>query len=427
MRRDPLAFLTRTARDYGDVARFRMGPVELFLVNRPAWIRDLFVTHAAVFHKGRGLERAKRLLGEGLLTSEDPVHLRQRRMMQPAFHRERIAGYGAAMVEVAERIAGDWTAGGTRDVAREMTRLTLAIVGRTLFDADVEAEADEIGAAMTSALELFGRSVALPYFEILDRLPLPSNRRFRRAKARIDATIARLIAERRGAPGGRTDLLSLLLSARDMEGDGGGMTDAQVRDEAITIFLAGHETTANALAWTWHLLSQNPDAESRLHAELDSVLGGRTPAVADLPRLRYTEMVLAESMRLYPPAWIVGRRAMEPYAIGGYDVPKRSIVVACQWVTHRDPRFFPDPERFDPERWTPEAKEARPKFSYFPFGGGPRVCIGEGFAWMEGVLVLAAIARKWRLRPAEDREVVPAPSITLRPKGGIKMRFVART
>ena len=426
MRRDPLAFLTKTARGYGDVARFRMGPVELFLVNRPEWIRDLFVTNASVFHKGRGLERAKRLLGHGLLTSEDPVHLRQRRMMQPAFHRERIASYGGVMVELAERVAGDWRAGETRDIALEMTRLTLAIVGRTLFDADVEAEADEIGAALTEALALFGRSVALPYFEILDRLPLPSNRRFERAKARIDATIARLIAERRGAPAGRSDLLSLLLAARDTEGDGRGMTDAQVRDEAITIFLAGHETTANALAWTWFLLAKNPYAEARLHAELDAVLGGRSPTVTDLPRLRYTEMVLAESMRLYPPAWIVGRRAMEPYAIGGYGVPKGSIVVACQWVTHRDPRFFPDPERFDPERWTAEAKEARPKFSYFPFGGGPRVCIGEGFAWMEGVLVLAAIARCWRPRLEDDRPVVPAPSITLRPKGGIRMRMERR-
>jgi cytochrome P450 len=426
MRRDPLAFLTKTARDYGDVARFRMGPVELYLVNRPEWIRDLFVTHASVFHKGRGLERAKRLLGEGLLTSEDPVHLRQRRMMQPAFHRERIAGYGAVMVELAEQVARDWKAEETRDVALEMARLTLAIVGRTLFDADVEAEADEIGAALTETLALFGRSVALPYFEILDRLPLPSNRRFERAKARIDATIARLIAERRGAPAGRSDLLSLLLAARDTEGDGRGMTDAQVRDEAITIFLAGHETTANALAWTWFLLAKNPDAEARLHAELEAVLGGRTLTVADLPRLRYTEMVLAESMRLYPPAWIVGRRAMEPYAIGGYGVPRGSIVVACQWVTHRDPRFFPDPERFEPERWTTEAKETRPKFSYFPFGGGPRVCIGEGFAWMEGALVLATIARRWRLRLEDDRPLVPAPSITLRPKGGIRMRIEAR-
>jgi cytochrome P450 len=305
-----------------------------------------------------------------------------------------------------------------------MTRLTLAIVGRTLFDANVESEADEIGAALTTALGLFGRTFTLPYFELLDRLPLPMNRRFDRAKARIDATIARLIEERRRKPGG-ADLLSLLVSACDTEGDGGGMTDAQVRDEAITIFLAGHETTANALAWTWYLLARNPEAEARLHAEVDA-LGGRAPTAADLPRLPWTEMVLAESMRLYPPAWIIGRRAVEPYAVGGFDVPRGSIVVVSQWVTHRDPRWFPDPERFDPERFGRAAKEARPKFAYFPFGGGPRVCIGEGFAWMEGVLVLAAIARRWRLRLVPGQIVVPAPSITLRPGNGIRMLLERR-
>jgi cytochrome P450 len=420
MRRDPLGFLTRIAREHGDVARFRMGPVELHLVNRPDWIRDVLVTHAASFHKGRGLERAKRLLGEGLLTSEDPVHLRQRRMMQPAFHAQRIAGYADAMVALADRAASRWTPGATRDISLEMARLTLAIVGRTLFDADVESEADEIGAALTTALGLFGRTFTLPYFELLDRLPLPMNRRFERAKDRIDATIARLVAERRRTPGG-TDLLSLLVGASDVEGDGRGMTDAQLRDEAITIFLAGHETTANALAWTWYLLALHPEAEARLHAEVDAVLGGRAPTAADLARLPWTEMVLAESMRLFPPAWIIGRRAIEPYAVGGFDVPKNSIVVVCQWVTHRDPRWFPDPERFDPERFLPAAKEARPRFAYFPFGGGPRVCIGEGFAWMEGVLVLAAIARRWRLRLVPGQTIVPAPSITLRPRGGIRM------
>ena len=426
MRRDPLAFLTGIAREYGDIARFRMGPVELHLVNRPEWIRDVLVTHAASFHKGRGLERAKRLLGEGLLTSEDPVHLRQRRMMQPAFHHQRIAGYGEVMVEHAERLTSAWSDRETRDVAREMTHLTLGIVGRTLFDADVESEADEIGEALTTALDLFTQTLLQPFFEVLDRLPTPPNRRFRKAKARIDATIARMVAERRRSPAGRNDLLSLLLVASDTEGDGRGMSDVEVRDEAITIFLAGHETTANALAWTWYLLSQNPDAEARLHAELDAVLAGRAPGVEDLPRLRYTEMVLAESMRLFPPAWIIGRRAIVPYSIGGFDVPERSIVVTSQWVTHRDPRYFPDPERFDPERWRPEAKETRPKFSYFPFGGGPRVCIGEGFAWMEGILILAGIARRWRMGLEPGQSIVPAPGITLRPRNGIRMKLERR-
>jgi cytochrome P450 len=426
MRSDPLAFLTRIAREYGDVVRFRLGPVDIYLLNRPEFIRDLLVTDAAAFHKGRGLERAKRLLGEGLLTSEDPVHLRHRRMMQPAFHQERIAGYGAVMVELGERLASRWQDGETRDVSLEMTRLTLAIVGRTLFDADVESESDEIGAALTTSIQLFSSTLTLPFFQVLDRLPLPGNRRFERAKARIDATINRMIAERRRAPGGRSDLLSLLIAASDPEGEGGRMTDAQVRDEAVTLFLAGHETTANALTWTWYLLSQNPEVEARLHEEVDAVLREREPTVADLPRLAYTETVLAESMRLYPPAWIVGRRALSDYGVGGFEVPKRSIVVASQWVTHRDPRYFPDPERFDPDRFRPEAKARRPKFAYFPFGGGPRVCIGEGFAWMEGVLLLATLARRWRLRLEPGQEIVPAPSITLRPKHGIRMRLERR-
>ncbi len=424
LRRDPLAFLTRLAREHGDVARFRLGPVDVHLVNRPDWIRDVLVTHADLFHKGRGLERAKRLLGEGLLTSEDPVHLRQRRMMQPAFHRDRIAAYADVMTAQAERMSARWRGGETRDLAQEMSRLTLAVVGRTLFDSDVEAEADEIGDALTIALGLFGRTFSLPFFPVIDRLPLPSNRRFAKARARIDATIGRLIAERRRAPGGRTDLLTLLVQASDTEGDGTGMNDVQVRDEAVTIFLAGHETTANALTWTWYLLSRNPEVEARLHAEVDAL--GAPPGFADLPKLGYTEMVLAESMRLFPPAWIIGRRAMTDYEVGGYRIRRGSIVVCSQWVTHRDPRFFPDPERFDPERFRPEAKEARPKFAYFPFGGGPRVCIGEGFAWMEGMLLLAAVARRWRLRLAPGHLVVPAPSITLRPTRGMPMLLESR-
>src|SRR5262245_45704147 len=288
MRRDPLAFLTKLAREYGDVVRFRLGPVELHLLNRPEFIRDLLVTNAAAFHKGRGLERAKRLLGEGLLTSEDPIHLRRRRMIQPVFHHDRIGSYGEVMVEHGERLASRWRDGETLDISREMTRLTLAIVGQTLFDTDVESEADEIGGALTTAVELFSKTLTLPFFEILDRLPLPGNRRFERAKARINATIARMIAERRKSPSDRSDLLSLLLAASDPERDGEKMTDSQVRDEAVTLFLAGHETTANALTWTWYLLSQNPAVEAKLHAEVDTVLGKREAAVADLPRLRYT-------------------------------------------------------------------------------------------------------------------------------------------
>jgi len=425
LQRNPLRFLEGVAR-HGDVARFRLGPVFVYLVNDPDLIRSVLVTRADAYHKGRALERARRLLGQGLLTSEGALHLRQRRLMQPAFHRERIAGYGETMVRYAGRAAERWKAGETIDVHKEMVALTLAIVGKTLFDADVEEEADEIGKALTEALELFQRLLMVPYGEFLEKLPIPSTLRFRSARRRLDATIARLIAERRRNPRDRKDLLTLLLLAQDTEGDGGGMTDTQLRDEAMTIFLAGHETTANAMAWTWHLLSQNPEAEGRLHGELDRVLEGRAPGVADLPRLRYTEMVLSESMRLFPPAWILGRRAIVDHELGGYRIPAGSIVLLSQWITHRDARYFPDPLRFDPQRFTAEAQAARPKFSYFPFGGGPRVCIGEGFAWMEGVLVLATIARRWRFLPVDGIPVTPAAMITLRPKSGLPMRIEAR-
>lgn len=425
LRRNPLEFLEGLARDYGDVSRFRLGSVFVYLVNDPELIRSVLVTRADAYHKGRALERARRLLGEGLLTSEESVHLRQRRLMQPAFHRERISGYGETMVRYAERATERWKAGETIDVHREMVGLTLAIVGKTLFDADVEGEADEIGGALTEVMELFQRLLMVPFGELLEKLPLPSTRRFERARGRLDATIGRMIAERRRNPRDRTDLLTLLILAQDTEGDGGGMSDAQLRDEAMTIFLAGHETTANALTWTWHLLSQNPEVEARLHEELDRVLGERAPGVSDLPRLRYTEMVLSEAMRLYPPAWIVGRRAVVDHELGGYRIPAGSILLLSQWITHRDPRFFPDPLRFDPMRFTPEANAARPKFAYFPFGGGPRVCIGEGFAWMEGVLLLATIARRWRFSRA-DSAVTPAALITLRPKGGLPMRIDRR-
>jgi cytochrome P450 len=425
-RRDPLKFLTRLAREHGDIVPFRMGPQHVLLLNHPDLVRDALVTHADYFHKGRALQRSKRLLGEGLLTSEGEHHRRQRRLAQPAFHRKRVESYGAVMVEYAARARDRWHEGETLDLTHEMMRLTLAIVGKTLFDAEVESEADEIGVALTELLELF-QMLLLPYSEYLERLPLPANRRFARSRAKLDAVIYRIINERRASGADHGDLLSMLLLAQDEEGAGGGMTDEQLRDEALTIFLAGHETTANALAWTWYLLSQNPAAEAKLHAELDAVLdGGRLPTVEDLPQLRYTEMVLAESMRLYPPAWVIGRLAVKDYAVGDYVAAQGTLVLISQYVMHRDPRFFPDPLRFDPERWTPEAKEARPQYAYFPFGGGARRCIGEGFAWMEGTLIIAAIARRWRMRLVPDHAVVTHPRMTLRAKHGIRMKMEDR-
>ncbi|HMH84665.1 MAG TPA: cytochrome P450, partial [Gemmatimonadaceae bacterium] len=351
-------------------------------------------------------------------------HLRQRRLAQPAFHRDRIAAYGRSMVEYADRTRSRWTDGGALDVHDEMMKLTLAIVAKTLFSADVENEAAEIGEALTTTFDAFNIGI-LPFSELLEKLPLPYIKRFEAARARLDETIYRIIDERRTTGEDKGDLLSMLLLAQDTEGDGGGMTDTQIRDEAMTIFLAGHETTANALSWTWYLLSQHPDIEARFHREVDA-LDHRLPQPDDLANLPYTRMILAESMRLYPPAWAVGRRAINDFEAGGYRIPARSMVLMSQYITHRDPRFHPEPERFDPNRWLPEVAATRPKFSYFPFGGGTRICIGEQFAWMEGILIVATIAQQWKLRYLGTSPPDIEPRITLRPAGSLNMQIEKR-
>jgi cytochrome P450 len=325
------------------------------------------------------------------------------------------------MASYARRRAGRWRDGATVDLSREMAAYTLAVVGKTLFDADVEAEAHEIGDALSAAIAAFNLTV-LPYGELLLHLPLPASRRFRRGRERLDATIYRLIAERRAGGEDRGDLLSMLLMAQDTEGSG-GMTDRQLRDESMTLLLAGHETTANALTWAFYLLSRNPDAERRMHEEID-LLGERPLGASDVARLPYTRAVLAETMRLFPPAWIVGRRALGDYDVGPYRLAPRTIVLLSQWVVHRDPRWWPDADRFRPERWLPggSALDAtRPKFSYFPFGAGTRVCIGEQFAWMEGVLALASFGRDWRLELVSGHRVEPQPIVTLRTRHGMPM------
>jgi cytochrome P450 len=425
LRGDPLALVLTLARKYGDVSHLTAGGEHLVLLNGPQLVKDVLVTHQRNFRKGRGLDRARRLLGDGLLTSEGETHLRQRRLIQPAFHKERIASYASAMTEYAERVQARWRDGTQIDVAEAMMHLTLGIVGRTLFDADVEDRAGHVGRALTAVLESFWTTM-LPFPDLIDRLPIPALRRGRAARAELDGIIYGLIAERRRSPGDRGDLLSMLLLAQDEEQGGRGMTDTQVRDEAMTIFLAGHETTANALSWTWYLLARHPDAEARLHAELDTVLGGRVPTLADTPRLRVVEQVISEAMRLYPPAWIIGRRAIHDYDVAGYRLPAGTIVLLSPYVSHRDPRHFVEPDRFVPERWTPEFRQGLPPFAYFPFGGGTRRCIGESFAWMELMLVVATIASRWRLRLVPGHRVVPQPVVTLRLKHGLKMSMEAR-
>ena len=422
-RSDRLGFLLDLA-SYGDVSHLELQGRHFYLLNHPDLIQDVLVTNDRLFVKSRALQVARRLLGEGLLTSEGDFHLRQRRLVQPAFHRQRMAAYGEVMASYAARSSERWSAQGaglTVDMSEEMMRLTLAIVGKTLFDADVEGEAQEIGKSLTEALHGLSRTL-LPGGERLEKLPLPANQRAEEARQRLDATIYRLIRERRASGEDRGDLLSMLLAARDEDGkETDGMSDQQVRDEAMTLFLAGHETTANALTWTWYLLSQNSVEERQLHAEVDRVLGGRIPTMDDIPNLPYTRMVLSEAMRLCPPVYAIGRQAVEDYEVRGYVLPAGSTVFLSQYVMHRDPRYWFDAERFDPNRWTPEAQARRPKFTYFPFSAGPRLCIGEGFAWTEGILVLATLAQRWQARLVLGHPVTPEPLITLRPKFGMRM------
>lgn len=427
VRRDSPAYFGWLAATYGDVAMSRVGPRRICVVNDPDLVREVLVAQQHRVTKTRVLRRASLLLGDGLLTSEGEQWRRERRLIQPAFHRDRIAGYADTMAWYAMRAADTWEDGARVDVHREMMQLTLAIAGTTLFGARVESEAAEIGAALDIAMAMFQR-LTLPFSELLDRLPLPANRRFAAARARLDATVYRMIQERRAAGGDTGDVISMLLLAQDESGDGAGMTDMQVRDEVLTLFLAGHETTANALAWTWYLLARHPEVESALHAEVDRVLGDRQATADDLARLPYVRAVIAESMRLYPPAWVLGREAREPFELAGYTIPVGTMVFMSQWLIHRDARWFPDPLAFRPERWTPEMERALPRFAYFPFSAGPRKCIGESFAWMEAVLVLATLARRWRVRLADPaREIVPRALITLRPAGGVPAIIEART
>jgi cytochrome P450 len=423
-RKDAPVFLTRLAQ-LGDITAFRMGPIQGYFVNDPELVRDVLVVNAHKFKKGRALQRAKVLLGNGLLTNEGEAHLRQRRMIQPAFHRTRIAEYARTMTEYAEMMSVTWRDGNTRDIDKEMMHLTLQIVAKTLFSASVDDEADEIGASMTAMVESFNY-LMIPFSEWLQKLPLPQSRKFARARDTLDRVIYRIIDERRASGWDTGDLLSMLLHAQD-EDDGTTMTDEQIRDEALTLFLAGHETTANALTWTWYALSQNPDKEAALHDEIDSVLAARTPTFDDLPLLKYAEAVLAESMRLYPPAWAIGRLSLEEHELGEYRLPRNSLVLLSPYIAHRDPRYWDDPDSFIPERWSIQSvKEASQRYIYFPFGGGARRCIGEGFAWTEGVLLLVTLAQRWKLRLAPDQKIGLSAMITLRPRYGMRMSIHKR-
>jgi cytochrome P450 len=322
-------------------------------------------------------------------------------------------------------MADNWQDGDVRDIDHEMMRLTLQIVAKTLFNANVEDDADEIGAAMTSIVKLFN-FLLLPFAQWLEKLPLPHSRRYRTARDKLNSVIYGIINERRRSGEDKGDLLSMLLEARD-ENDGSAMTDEQIRDEALTLFLAGHETTANAMTWTLYLLSQNPEAVAKLYEELDRFLGGRAPTFDNLPQLKYTEAVVAESMRLFPPAWAIGRLSVEEHTIGGYTIQPGSLILASPYVTQRDPRSWNEPDSFRPERWSElSVKEAGQRFVYFPFGGGTRRCIGESFAWTETIMLLATVAQRWQLHLMPEQRIGLQPMITLRPKFGMRMQIEKR-
>jgi cytochrome P450 len=448
---EPIPLFEHLHNTFGRIAHYRFMGTTIVFVNDPDWINELLVTQAASFVRERTLKRMKILLGEGLITSDDPIHMQQRRIIAPAFHRQRIAGYADQIVASAQEQAARWTANQPIDINDQMMQLSLHIVARTLFDSEVTAEVLAVRDEVNTIMGLYNFLVAFPRLESVLHWPIPGVIKFRRSRAKLDAVVANLIASRRSLSRSeleqRGDLLSMLMAARDEEPNpnpaqsgcprpgtsdlgvqaktsppGSAMTDTQVRDELLTIFLAGYETVANALTWTWYLLSQNPEAADKMYAEVKEVLANRTATVDDYPRLRYTEQVFAESMRLYPPAWAMGRQSTCPIELGPYRFPPQTHFFFSQYVMHRSPEYWPDPLAFRPERHTPEARATRPRFVYFPFGGGRRQCIGEGFAWMEGVLSLATIAQRWRLTFLPTYPVIPQAKITLRPKHPLMMR-----
>ena len=444
---EPILLFEHLHKTYGNIAAYNFLGTPIVFVNDPEYIREILVTQGASFVKERTVKRMRLLLGDGLITSEEPTHMRQRRTVAPAFHRQRINAYAEEIVASAMQASERTEAGKPFDMSNASMELSLEIIARTLFDTRVDADIRSINDEVNTIMGLYNLIVAFPMLERFQRLPVPGLIRFRKSKARLDAVVDRIIgehrtlmakAEREGREADRGDLLSMLLSAReellDDEGQPTGelvaMSDMQVRDEVLTIFLAGFETVANGLAWTWYLLSQNPEVEAKLHAEVDAVLGcgaqARRPGLADYTALHYTEMVFAESMRMFPPAWAMGRMSTRAIELGPYRIPAGAHFFMSQYMMSRTEEYFPDPLRFDPERFSAENKAKRSKYTYFPFGGGSRQCIGESFAWMEGVFSIATLAQRWRFRYAGATSPVPQAKITLRPRDPLMMIAEAR-
>jgi len=414
---DPLNVFTRWTREFGDMFYYRAGWIHVYFLNHPDLIESVLISQAQNFAKDKVIQNSRWFLGLGLLTSEGNEWRRQRRLCQPAFHRQRLASYGQTMGSYAEETVATWSDGDVRDIHQEMMQLTMRIVAKVLFSVEVSEDAQKVAASLNLLMRhTSGLRMIMP--PPLRHLPLPELVRVKRAVRELDEIVNRIIHQRR-AGGDNGDLLSMLIAARDE--DGSAMTDRQLRDEIMTFLLAGHETTAVSLSWTWYLLSQHPEAAQKLRQELSDVLGGRTPQLEDLTRLPYTDKVVKESMRLYPPAWSLARSVAKETDIGGYRLPVGANVVMSPWIMHRDPRFFDHPEQFDPDRWADPSTQQLPRFAYFPFGGGPRLCIGASFAMMEANLLLATIAQRCDLRLVPGHPVTPQPGITLRPRHGMRM------
>ncbi|HEV2418694.1 MAG TPA: cytochrome P450 [Terriglobia bacterium] len=417
IRKDELDFLTRIVREHGDVVRVKVVNIPAYVISRPDLIEYVLITNQKNFIKSVYLTESKALFGEGILTSDGSFWRRQRRMLQPAFHRDRVAVYCRSMVKHAARMLDGWRDGETRDIHRDMMQVTMEIIAHVLFGENISGETQAIGEALGVFFEQFDERFGL--YSIPEWLPTPGNLRYRKAMRQLNEKVNAIIHKKRALRQDNGDILSALFEARDENGE--GMTETQVRDEMMTLFFTGHETTALALSWAWYLLGQNPRAAEKLEAEVDMVLGGREPTYEDLPRLPYTEMVFKESIRLYPPAYAVVRAAVEDCEIGGYHIRAKSTIAMFPYVTQRDPRTFDRPEEFIPERWENDFQKTLPRCAYFPFGAGPRLCIGDGFAKAEVPLLLAAIAQKYHIELAPDHPVLLSPSLTLRPRKGIKV------
>jgi cytochrome P450 len=461
--RDPINTLSKIAREYGDISYFKLGREHIYLINNPDYIEKVLIYDHRNFKKGKRLQTAKAILGDGLVTSEGDFHNSQRRLIQPIFHPKQIMMYGSIMANYAARMRDGWKDRSIVDISQEMMQLTLSIICKSVLNYDVESEAQKVGKALTTVRN-YSKRLQSPMGQVLDKIPIvPAPKKAHEAKKELDSLVYGLISDRRQQQGesnsnsdgenGYNDLLTRLLEAQDSDASqvrpgnatttsslssslptDGKMSDRQVRDEVMTIFIAGHETTANALTWTFYLLSQCPDVEKKLLCEVDSVLENRVgnngesriPSTEDLPKLQYTEKVLRESMRVFPPVWTMGRYVENDYSIGDYTIPAGSSILMSQYVLHHDSRYYENPKQFNPDRWTEEFKTHLPRFSYFPFGGGIRGCIGEPFAWMEGVLIIATIAQKWTMHLVPGQRVKLDPAITLRPKYGMKMKLIQR-